>query len=144
MNLLWASNKSLILSSPSAAFMVILSSLPAHLTIFERLILKNYNEWIHNVNLIVMYLIKFSPRTMLRSHRNLLKPSPFKLTATKDTCEVSIACKDIPDEVHSQLASVTKSLMASRIFFRIEPLSNFASNIFCLSWGVCERWWTRW
>lgn len=113
------SNTSVILSASSGALIVTVSSLPEHFNTLDK-------------------LPKFMPNVMLRSHRYLLNPSAFSCTATNETWLVSIACNDMPLDEQSHDASVTKSLMASKIFFSNEPCDNWASNI--LDSGNKQAW----
>ena len=57
------------------------------------------------------------------------------INATKETCEESIACNANPLAVHSKFASVTKSLIDSRTFFKMDPWRMRASNMM-MRWKV--------
>mmetsp|Transcript_24780 Transcript_24780/g.46604 ORF Transcript_24780/g.46604 Transcript_24780/m.46604 type:complete len:203 (-) Transcript_24780:19-627(-) len=104
------SNMRVKLSAESSALRVIMSVLSAHLRIFPRF-------W------------ELKPREMLRSQRKWSKPSERRATAQRDTWEESMAWMERPSSLQSMLASVTRSLRASRSFLRIDPLVRRASNM---------------
>lgn len=110
-NLLGLSNMKVTESPPSSALIVMISSLPAHLSIFAM-------------------LVRFIPIEMLRSHLKCSKPSDLSNNATSATWLESMACKEKPVDAQSKLASVTRSFMASKTFFNRLPCTSRNSNIF--------------
>lgn len=75
------------------------------------------------------YLPRFIPIDRFLSHRYLSNPSLLRFKDTRLTWELSIAWSCIPDAEHSNVASFSKSLMASKIFFKMELWTNLASNM---------------
>lgn len=110
-NLLGLSNMKVTESPPSSALIVMISSLPAHLS-------------------ILAMLVRFIPIEMLRSHLKCSKPSDLSNNATSATWLESMACKEKPVDAQSKLASVTRSFMASKTFFNRLPCTSRNSNIF--------------
>ena len=99
-----------IVEGSSSAFMVIISSLPAHFIILERLAISR-------------------PRVIGLSALNRLKPSSLRFSETSATCDESMAWRDIPVPLISMLTLATRSLIESTIFLKICPCSSLASNI---------------
>jgi hypothetical protein len=66
---------------------------------------------------------------MERSHRKWSKPVERMLREQRETWEASMACMVSPVSEQSTLASWTRSLMASMIFFRRFPSVSRASNL---------------
>mmetsp|Transcript_21591 Transcript_21591/g.69529 ORF Transcript_21591/g.69529 Transcript_21591/m.69529 type:complete len:231 (+) Transcript_21591:415-1107(+) len=104
-------SNAIVSSSPSScALRVTLSSFPAHFKIFAK-------------------FTRFSPRVIALSHRKWPKRCVFIWSDTSDTWLESIACTVRPLSLISMFASVTKSLIASMIFFSNDAFSSCASNI---------------
>lgn len=73
------------------------------------------------------------------SHLYLSKPSAFRFTETRDTCELSMACKWIPESAQSHDACFRRSLIASNTFFSRLPLTRRASNMLAKVWTQQQR-----
>uniref|UniRef100_H2Y243 Uncharacterized protein n=1 Tax=Ciona intestinalis TaxID=7719 RepID=H2Y243_CIOIN len=69
------------------------------------------------------------PMARFRSHRYFSKPSARRVSCTRETWELSMACKLNPDDVQSHDASFTISFNASWTFFSRLPWTRRASNI---------------
>jgi len=104
------SKMNVIFDGSSSAFMVIISSLPAHFMILARLVM-------------------LRPSVIALSALNPVKPLSYKFKETNATWDESIACIVNPVVLTSILTEVTSSLMASTIFLRMTPCSNLAWNI---------------
>lgn len=74
-------------------------------------------------------LVIDSPKVSGLSTLKCWKPSIDKWRLTNATWDESIAYKDMPVGVASILTSVTRSLIASTILFKVVPSINLASNI---------------
>ena len=65
------------------------------------------------VNVTFVRLFKLIPSATLRSHRKGEKPLAERSIDTRATCELSMACRAMPESLQSKLQSCTKSLIAS-------------------------------
>ena len=74
--------------------------------------------------------LRLMPSDWLRSQRYGSKPSALSSMVTRLTWLLSMACSDMPVALQSKLASLTRSLMASRTFLSRLPVLRRASNIF--------------
>lgn len=124
------SNMKVTASASSWAFIVSIVSLLAHFKIF-------------------VILAIFIPIDKLRSQRNLSNPSECRFNETNDTWELSMVCTcnekllnwrtktsqnyrcntRMPEFLHSKIAVSSKSLMASRTFFKTFDGIRRASNM---------------
>ena len=109
-HLLWLSKTNDTVSPESSALIVMLSSLLAHLRIFDSVLVS-------------------MPSVMFLSHLYGSKPSELIDSDTKLTWLLSMACTVKPLLAQSQLALGTKSFIASRTFLSTFPCGSFASNI---------------
>lgn len=64
-----------------------------------------------------------------RSQRYESKPSCRRVSCTSETWDESMLCREMPDELTSQHASVIRSFRASSTFLRMEPCTRRASNM---------------
>ena len=81
------------------------------------------------------------PMDRFLSHLYVSKPSLLNCKDTRETWELSIACRLIPVELQSHVASFNKSLMASNTFLNKDPCTKRASNILtiCLACSVLQQ-----
>merc|ERR1711970_290068 len=79
--------------------------------------------------MILVTTPRLSPKDRFRSHRKFSKVSLGIFTATKDTCEESIACNPSPSSLQSKVASSINPVKASSTFFNNAACGNFASNM---------------
>jgi hypothetical protein len=68
------------------------------------------------------------PRDIDRSHRYGSNDSALIKSATKATCALSMACREIPVSLQSKFASLIKSFSASSTFLRTFPSASRASS----------------
>lgn len=85
---------------------------------------------------MIIYLASLIPMEIFLSHLYVSKPSLLSSSETKLTWELSMACKDIPVELQSHVASFSKSFTAAMTFFSSEPCTRRASNMVVV---VCVR-----
>lgn len=72
---------------------------------------------------------RLRPSESGRWHWNLSKPSERSRSEIRDTWELSIAWRAMPEEEQSKLVSVTRSFIASSTFFSRLACESLASNI---------------
>ena len=65
-----------------------------------------------------MSAVRLMPSAMLRSQRKGENDSDLSIIETRATCELSMACRAMPESLQSKLQSCTRSLMASTTWRR--------------------------
>lgn len=132
------SNMNVTVSPSSAAFIVTISSFPAHFKILARLAKlmparhvkagcqRHAAPPLHHA---ARRSPTLSPILMFLSQRKCSKPSERSNIVTSDTWELSIAWSWKPALLQSKFASVTKSFTASTTFFSRLPCTSLASNM---------------
>jgi hypothetical protein len=68
------------------------------------------------------------PSAMFRSQRNGEKDSDLSIMETSATCELSMACRAIPESLQSKLQSCTRSLIASTTWNRVGQSKNCSAG----------------
>lgn len=76
-----------------------------------------------------IHLLRFTPMARFLSQRYESNPSCRRVSCTRETWDESMLCREIPDELTSQQASVIRSFRASSTFLRMEPWTKRASNM---------------
>lgn len=72
------------------------------------------------------------------SQRYVSNPSCLRVSWTRETWDESMLCREMPDELTSQQASVIRSFSASSTFLRIEPWTRRASNMVSVEFFFCR------
>lgn len=72
------------------------------------------------------------------SQRYESKPSCLRVSWTRETWDESMLCREMPEELTSQQASVIRSFRASNTFLRIEPWTRRASNMVSVECFYCR------